>query len=271
MLVENQLQELRQLLETVDEDLFARLGEYENALETFERIKRLEPFDFNNKFLSDEAFGRWNTETNSSFLVIRGKTVAPYNTLLSWVSPAATGFIRQHEDLSPCASSHTPSSGSQRDECLLFYCCQDAKADLEDPAMPVLPSTVVSGLIYQLLRTTKAKAILNDSNQFRQLKLDIQKSGSKANNDDHRARLFQLYDIFRTLLDRLSFDKVYLVLDRPDCMRGHDTALGLLLKLVQTFPRGLKILVVGPKISPEFLDDSREKQSFLELVFDQDS
>lgn len=111
--------------------------------------------------------------------------------------------------------------------------------------------------------------ILNDSNQYRQLKFDIQKAGSK--NNDHRDRLFQLHTVFRTLLERLSFDKIYLVLDRPDCMRDHETVLGLFLKLMETYPKGLKILVVGRNISSEFLDDSYEKQSFSELIFDQDS
>lgn len=266
---EERLEKLGALLETVDEDLYARLDAYEDRLQETFNLKTLEPFNFERTLLRNEVFQAWDTGTASSFLVIRGKTVAPHNTRLSWVSPAATGIIRQRRVLSPSASPRNPSPGNQDNIGLAFYCCQGPDADLQDPARPLSPTTVFSALIHQLLRTRKARAILNDDENFNKLKLSISRAGTAASRNDRQAWLLKLHAILGSLLKDLSFSKMYLVLDRLDSINNHDIALKLFLDLIETCPTGLKILIVVRYIGDDFLIDSREKGCFRELVFDQ--
>ncbi|KAG8422101.1 hypothetical protein J3459_010686 [Metarhizium acridum] len=160
------LESLRELLGTVDEDIYARLDVYEARLEeTFNNIRKLEPFDFKGKLERDGIYQAWDTDIASSFLVIRGETVAPESTHLSWALPAATGVIRLHSK-----PKQSPSNTG-----LIFYRRQDADIDLRVPMRRVSPTTVMSALIYQLLCTKNAKVILNDDQHFEKLRFNISK------------------------------------------------------------------------------------------------
>ncbi|EFY85482.1 hypothetical protein MAC_08485 [Metarhizium acridum CQMa 102] len=224
----------------------------------FNNTRKLEPFDFKGKLERDGFYQAWDTDITSSFLVIRGETVAPESTRLSWASPAATGVIRLHSK-----PKQSPSNTG-----LIFYRRQDADIDLRVPMRRVSPTTVMSALIYQLLCTKNAKVILNDDQHFEKLRLNVIQAET-ANNDDRRSRLFKLYSVLSDLLKNLSFNRIYLILDRPNCLSDSSTVLKLLLDLIEACPTGLKILIVGREIDADFLSDSRERRRFHERVFNQ--
>ncbi|EER38607.1 predicted protein [Histoplasma capsulatum H143] len=163
----------------------------------------------------------------------RGKTVAPYNTRLSRLLPAAVGVICSWRLRSSGATLSQPDAAG-----LAIYNGTEKR---------VSPDIMILSLTYQLLSTKQARVVLNDDECFNQLKCSIKKARSAADtkNSNQRNQLISLYSIISNLFKKLSFSNAYLVLDRVDCMSFRDTVVGCLLDLMKSCPPGLKILVVG--------------------------
>jgi hypothetical protein len=128
---------------------------------------------------------------------------------------------------------------------------------------------VLSALIYQLLKTKNAQAVLRDESRYSKLKRDIENinSMSESNLTDRRLRL---HAILKDLLITLAFPEVCIVLDRVDRIQGNlDHLKEPLLDLIEADKFVLKLFIIAPSIDPTIFSDKLSQERFSKLVFDQ--
>jgi hypothetical protein len=78
--------------EVQDSETFVR--DYDRRLtHTFSDIRRLPPFDTEKQFFRSDEFIYWRNFSESSLILLQGKTVAPDRTLLSWHSSVTTRLV----------------------------------------------------------------------------------------------------------------------------------------------------------------------------------
>ncbi|KAI9764112.1 MAG: hypothetical protein M1840_008672 [Geoglossum simile] len=226
-------------------DLNKALEQYQTTLqETFSNIKHLPDFDMDT-LLQKGEYIRWKQCKHSCIMLLRGET-AVRTTDLCWLSLAPIEMAR----------------GLQRNkEIVALHCCQVSNL-MGDP---VPAYTVLSAIIYQLLRAKPAR--LRDQRWYTDIDATIDKPAWR------QRRHVLPFEVLATLLN--DFQAVYILLDRADQVKDISTFMEGLLKIVRTSSCRVKMLIVAPsdgRLKPEFvrsLQDDIEEKKFVSMGWDQ--
>ena len=237
---------------------------YEGLLKTkFGKIRKLAPFNIDSQLLDHERFRSWRNGSQSSVLILKGKTISPHSTYLSWLSPAAVHLIQN-------AERHLLDGPNGRSSAVISYCCQTEDGDGASEMVSL--ATVISSLIYQLLQTEKAQRLLRDDGRYRTLERNIAGVFGPGTSPNRRERNRQLYAIFEDLLSTLSLRKVYILIDRMDRVEG---TLGFERGVFLDLPEKrlekehgvtVKLFIVVPDLTIEMMAQEISKSSYTHII-----
>jgi hypothetical protein len=261
------LETLQHLLQVEEQDLERSVRDYDQRLtDTFGDIRRLPPFDAEGQLFRSADFSAWRRASQSSLILLQGKTVAPDRTLLSWHSPATTRLVRD-------ADKYLIDSKSAEPLLVVYYFCQVREYFDDSPPQMHPPCTVISAVIYQLLKSGKAHILLRDDKRYAKLKhciedLSVHPAAKAAE------QLSKLYSILAELLTDLALKRVFIVLDRVDRIQGNiDNFLGPLLKLMETTKCVLKVLITirtERNFDDSMLKESLSGDTYTRVILDQE-
>lgn len=230
--------------------------------DTFCSIRRLPPFDAEKQLFQSDEFVSWRRSSESGLILLQGKTVAPNHTLLSWHSSATTTLVRD-------PGKYLATKGSKLQPVL--YCfCQVSESWDENPPPLYSAHTVMSSIIYQLLKTESARPLLRDDKRYGKLKRDIEDL-SAAPTLKFAEPPVKLYSMLASLLAELALERVFVVLDRVDRIQGHiENFLESLLELIEKSGCVLKVLVTMR--TEHAFDDSimESRENYVRIFLDQD-
>jgi hypothetical protein len=248
-----------QELETFVRDYDVRLAN------TFGHIRRLPPFDAEGQLFTSADFSAWRRDSKSSLILLQGKTVAPDRTLLSWHSPATTRLVCD-------ADKYLIDSKSPEPLIVVYYFCQVTEYFDDSPPQIHSACTVISAVIYQLLKLRRAQSLIRDDKRYAKLKhaiedLSVRPATKPAEN------LSKLYSILAELLTYLALKRVFIVFDRVDRIQGNvDNFLGPLLKLMETTECVLKVLITirtERDFDDSLLKESMSGDTYTRVILDQ--
>jgi len=255
---------LKDHLKVGSQHLQATIQAYESLLDTrFGKIRRLAPFNIDSQLLHVEQFRSWRNSSHSSVLILKGKTISPHPTYLSWLSPAAVHLIQN-------AERHLLDDPNDHSTVVISYCCQTEDGD--GASEKVSLATVISSLIYQLLQTKKAQQLLRDDDRYRRLERNIVDAFGSGASPKRREQSRQLYIIFEDLLTTLSLRRVYLLIDRTDRIEGtlgfeHSAFLDLPEKrLEKGYNVTVKLFIVVPDLTIEMTAQDISKTSYTHII-----
>lgn len=238
------------------------LDEYEALLsERFDSLRGLPAFDVKTELYTNEDFQRWRREIESGLFVLRGATVAPSRTDLSWISPGAVGLVKEFEEL----------FRPQPPLLLHFFCRLTDEWSAKN--QKIIPKVLLSSFIFQILRSEYGKHILHNEDAYAEVKFEIQ---SAINTASQRVTegVTQLYDVMQKLLSRTGVQRVVIVVDRLDEIQGDlERFTDPLLKMLKRNEIKTKaFLTVGSSRSLKASDMSYVlgECNFCSLVIDQD-
>jgi hypothetical protein len=184
------------------------LRDYERNLnQTFEGFKRLPPFDVDADLFRNRKFNEWRKSDISSLLLLHGSTVAPDQTIFSWLSPGAVGLVSGFEEFFQI-----------KEVILLRHFCQTSDS-WDERQKKATSFTVLSSLIFQMLRSEKGKLLLRDENAFVELRRDIETLNS-IDPGRTTERVKKLYSILSSILARTKPENIVIVVDRVDRIEG---------------------------------------------------
>lgn len=265
--VENdRLESLQYLLQVDEQDLQTFVRDYDGRLtDTFSVIRKLPPFDAEKQLFRSDAFIYWRNHSQSSLILLQGKTVAPDRTLLSWHSSATTRLVRDPDKYLRDMESLEPPT--------VAYCFCQVTDYYHDNHPQLSSTTVMSTVIYQLLKSKNARLLLRDDSRHVKLKRDIEdlRSHPAAKPKD---QLSNLNSILASLLTDMTMTKVFIVLDRVDRIQDNvKNFLASLLKLIEKAKCVLKILITirtEGNFNDSMMTENMSTDRYIRISFDQD-
>jgi hypothetical protein len=258
---------LQHLLQVEVQDLETFVRDYDERLtDTFSNIRRLPPFNPEDQLFRTANFSAWGRNSQSSLILLWGKTVAPDRTLLSWHSPATTRLACEADKYLLDLNSSEPLT-------VVYYFCQVTEYFDDSPQRMPSACTVISTIIYQLLKSRNAQTIFRDDKRYAKLKHDIEDSSAYLATEATE-QLLKLYSILSNLLIDLELKSVFIVLDRIDRIQGNvDIFLGPFLKLMDTTECVLKVLITirtERDFDDSMLKESMSRDTYTQVILDQD-
>jgi hypothetical protein len=196
-----------------------QLRDYQRQLQARLTFKNLATFSLDN-ITNDEAYKAWRQSEQSRTIILRGQTQARIRSPLSWLSPAAVELIeRLHKE--------------EGDNTTIVYhfCKRESMAD--DDLMQV----TIARIIYQLLEAQPS--MLQDRATY-------QDYTTRLKSDRWQQK--HLKTACELCVDILNhFERVYLILDRPEECRSGISGLSILLEEAQEAKCVLKTFIVVEK------------------------
>ncbi|OHE98336.1 hypothetical protein CORC01_06332 [Colletotrichum orchidophilum] len=268
------LEKIRTLLDLPRTNASNQLKAFASLLETeFSHLRKLPPFQVD-ALTSNISFSGWLEEAahikSSTFLLIQGRTIAPWDSPLAWASQATVEAVRLLQDKQAISA--------------WYLCKSDSTQEPGSTNLHPVPTAalVLLSLGYQLLETTSAgRAVLAESSspdsephirdlldkvQTCRSMVETRKAGkghvaaidcSKAAMAFLRASIASIAQNTCKLLPDPGQVVFHLAVDRFEVLPQHDTLLlEPLMDLVQRPEPGtaVKVIVVGER---QFGGDSR--------------
>jgi hypothetical protein len=204
----NRLETIQALLQLDRNSVDISLQEYANDLsQKFEGHRGLPPFDADACLFSNRRFNQWRKSEQASLMILHGATVAPNQTILSWISPGAVALVSNFEELFQSA----------RPILLRHFCQVDDSWDARPNK--VSPSTVLASFIFQILRSEKGKPLLREENTYAELRDNLE-TFAAIQRTRATDRVEKLYSILRSILTKSKLRNVLIVVDRVDRIEG---------------------------------------------------
>jgi hypothetical protein len=205
---DSRVESIRDLLQLDLNLVDTSLREYESDLnQTFEGFKRYPLFDVDAGLFRSRKFNEWRKSDISSLLLLHGSTVAPDQTIFSWLSSGAVRLVSDFEEFFQA-----------KEVTLLRHFCQTSDG-WDEREKKATPFTVLSSFIFQILRSDKGKLLLRDENAFAELRHDI---GTLNHIEPGRTteRVKKLYSILSSILAKTKPKNIVIVVDRVDRIEG---------------------------------------------------
>ncbi|KAF2868193.1 hypothetical protein BDV95DRAFT_610160 [Massariosphaeria phaeospora] len=259
----DRLDSLRRLLHVELEDIEIDPENYDTRLEdTFSRLRRLPPLDVDAQVQSQPVFAEWKQAKVSSIILLHGATVAPKQTSYSWLSPAATRMVRESRDGGGITGHNSAFA---------YHLCHISDTHAI-PQNEISPSVVISGIIYQILKSDYGKQILRNEQHYTALQRKLETFDRLISKPTAHSQ--KLIGLLAQVFVNARIQKVLIVVDRIDRVRGGiSRVLDLLASLVESTTSTVKIFLTARsrKFDVSDLRDWLDSGRLVRLAIDQDN
>jgi len=226
------------------------IEKYDDLLnETFE-LQRLGPFDVQEHLYENKFFHMWHQTDDLRLIVLQGSTMYPQQTDLSWLSTGATHVIRNVSEI------------FQNEPLLLRHFCQTR---YNSRGNTVTRRSILSSLIFQLLRNPLGQSLIRDDEDSARVKHDIEVA-NQVDPDRPSEVLRRLFDILGYVIRAAGAQRVVIVLDRLDVVEGDmENFMEPLLKFMVNVEFTVKVMLTVSK--PRSLNSRQMKRELGEIGY----